>query len=134
MDKKTCNHVGLFSIEPDILIDFYVEKLGFERGESRSVPASLMRPIFGLDVECEMTKLHFGHVTVEVFAPGDVTLESRTDRTSGLNHWGLNVEDKAAYCRAAEARGAKIIRVPNRDRTIFFIEDPEGNRIEIFDK
>lgn len=134
MDKKTCNHIGLFAEDPDALIEYYVSTLGFERGEVRAVSADLMRPIFGLDVDATMTKLHYGLVTVEVFAFPGITPDPRSDRTPGLNHWGLNVEDKTAFCAVAEARGAEIIRVPSGDRFILFIRDPEGNRIEIFDK
>ena len=133
MEKKTCNHIGLFAENPASLIDFYVDTLGFERGEVRDVSAELMRPIFGLDADAVMTKLLYGEVTIEVFDFPGIAPDTRSDRTPGLNHWGLNVEDKAAFCDAAEARGAEIIRVPRGDRFILFIRDPEGNRIEVFE-
>ena len=130
----TCNHIGLFSSQPEELIAFYVEKLGFERGESRFLSKDLMGQIFAVPADCRMTKLFFGEIALEVFTLEGGDLKSRSVDTSGYNHWGLTVEDKEMFCAEAEERGAEVIKVARNDRFIYFIKDPEGNLIEVFEK
>ncbi len=130
----TCNHIGLFSSRPEELINFYVDKLGFEQGDSRFLPKDLMNRIFAIPVNGRMTKLFLGEISLEVFSLETEDLRSRTEDTSGYNHWGLTVEDKEIFCAKAEERGAEIIKVALKDRFIYFIKDPEGNLIEVFDK
>jgi catechol 2,3-dioxygenase-like lactoylglutathione lyase family enzyme len=130
---NTCNHIGLFSPNPEELIAFYVEKLGFEQGESRRLPEELVTEIFSVTAPCWMTKLSLGDITLEVFSPEGRGLEIRPAAVSGYNHWGLTVEDKAAFCRSAQERGAEVIKAAYKDRFVYFIKDPEGNLIEVFE-
>ena len=130
----TCNHIGLFSFQPEELTAFYVDKLGFEQGESRFLSKDLISLIFTVPANGRMTKLFFGEITLEVFSLEGGGLKSRTVDTSGYNHWGLTVEDKEKFCAEAEERGAEVIKVAVKDRFIYFIKDPEGNLIEVFEK
>ena len=130
----TCNHIGLFSFQPEELTAFYVDKLGFERGESRFLSKDLMSLIFTVPANGRMTKLFLGEISLEVFSLEGGDLKSRTVDTSGYNHWGLTVEDKEIFCAKAEERGAEVIKVADKDRFIYFIKDPEGNLIEVFEK
>ena len=130
----TCNHIGLFSPNPEKLISFYVEKLGFEEGDSRRISNDLMSQIFDVPTNCRMTKLHFGEIILEVFSLEGWELKNRHVDSSGYNHWGLTVEDKALFCAKAEEQGADVIKVAHKDRFIYFIKDPEGNLIEVFEK
>jgi len=130
----TSNHIGLFTANPEELITFYVEKLGFERGESRQISDDLMSQIFTVPANCQMTKLLFGEITLEVFFPEEFELQVRSNNVRGYNHWGLTVEDKASFCREAEERGAEVAKIAYKDRFIYFIKDPDGNLIEVFEK
>ena len=56
-----------------------------------------------------------------------------TDGQPGFNHFGLWVEDKARFCRRLAAEGVEVIEAPYKDRFVYFIKDPDGNRIEIFE-
>jgi catechol 2,3-dioxygenase-like lactoylglutathione lyase family enzyme len=126
-------HLGLISNNPEGLIRFYTEKLGFTEGESRALPSGLVETVFGLQVECRMTKLHRGEVTLEVFSPQDLQLRPLADRQAGYNHFGLWVEDKKSFCRRLADQGVEVIEAPYQDRFVYFVKDPDGNRIEIFD-
>ncbi len=130
----TCNHIGLFTPNPEELIAFYVEKLGFVRGESRLLSKDLMGQIFEVPANCRMTKLSLGEITLEVFTVAGWNLKARSVDTSGYNHWGLTVEDKASFCHEAEERGAEVVEIAYKDRFIYFIKDPEGNLIEVFER
>jgi len=131
--KQYCNHIGLISGNAEMLVKFYTEKLGFKENGARLIPASLMKQLFGLNCECQMTKLVLGEIVLEIFNPMGIDISLRREDTSGLNHWGLNVSDKESLCRDLASKGVEIIKAPNKDRYIYFIKDPEGNRIEVFD-
>ncbi len=132
--KQNCNHIGLISGNADLLVKFYTNKIGFKESGNRLIPASLMKQLFGLTCECQMTKLVLGEIVLEIFSPRGIDISLRTEDISGLNHWGLNVSDKESFCRDLASKGVDIIKAPNKDRYIYFIKDPEGNRIEVFDK
>jgi len=132
--KQNCNHIGLITGNDDILVKFYTDKLGFRESGARLISASLMKQLFGLPCECQMTKLVLGEIVLEIFNPTGIDISLRTEDTSGLNHWGLNVLDKESFCRDLASKGVEIIKAFHKDRHIYFIKDPEGNRIEVFDK
>jgi len=127
-------HLGLISNNPAGMIRFYTESLGFTEGESRMIPLELVRSLFGLPAECRMTKLHLGETTLEVFSPQGLELAPRTDEQSGYNHFGLWVEDKRRFCRRLAERGVEVIEAPYKDRFVCFVKDPDGNRIEVFER
>jgi len=127
-------HLGLISNNPADLIRFYTEKLGFTEGESHTIPLELVRSIFGLPAECRMTKLHRGLITLEVFAPQGVELSPRTDDQAGYNHFGLWTEDKERFCAELAEQGVEVIKSPYQDRFVYFVKDPEGNRVDIFER
>ncbi|MBN1222077.1 MAG: VOC family protein [Candidatus Aminicenantes bacterium] len=129
-----CHHIGIFTRNPKRLIPFYTQGLGFSEGEMRVLPPDLMGKIFGLASECQLTKLSQDGAVIEVFSPVEYEVDDCSPRTSGYNHWGLEVEDKEAYVRILEERGVPVLKVDNRGRTIFFVKDPEGNLIEIYER
>ena len=126
------NHIGLITRKPKTLIDYYISVLGFEKGESRTLSRDLMEAIFGIPIEAKLTKLHFGKVVLEVFSC-DGDLRDKDIQGCGYNHWGLSVDDKEAFIREKETAGAHILRIKYKDRFIYFIKDPDGNLIEVFE-
>ena len=126
-------HVGLFAAEPEVLVRFYTEKMNFVEAGRRVIPQSMMQPIFGLEVDCEMIKLRLDDTTLEIFAPLENRLERKREGIAGYNHWGITVADKEDYCLRLERSGVTIIKAEKDGRQIYFIKDPEGNLIEVFD-
>ena len=126
-------HLGLISDNSSALIRFYTEKLGFSEGESRTIPRDLVQNIFALPVECRMTKLHREDITLEVFSPLGLELTPWADTHAGYNHFGLWVEDKKQFCDQLKEQGVEVIEAPYKDRVVYFVKDPDGNRIEIFE-
>jgi len=130
---RTCNHIGLFASDPEGLIAFYSEKIGFEKGEKRSIPAEVTQQIFGIKSRCSLTKLVYGSVVLEVFSLEDTKLEEKPTASKGYNHWGLAVNERESFIAALEDNDVPVIRIESRGRCVFFIRDPEDNLVEIFE-
>ena len=129
----TCHHLGVFTSNPQNLIKFYTEKLGFEEGETKLVSEDLMEKIFGIPSTCTLTKLRLGQSILEIITPQNLNLKRRESDISGYNHWALEVADKNKFCQELRQKGVTILQVEREGRKIFFVEDPEGNLIEIYE-
>ena len=70
---------------------------------------------------------------MEIFVPSTGKLTSRVPSTQGYNHWGLSVGDKELFVRELERKGVQVLRLESNGRFIYFIRDPEGNLIEIYE-
>ncbi len=127
-------HLGLFSSRVSLLSEFYIGKLGFTEGEMRTVPRDLMQDIFNIPVECRMIKLHRQNLVLEIFSPQGEELRPCKDGSMGFNHFGIWVQDKEAFCRELAEQDVPLIKVAYKDRFIYFVQDPDGNRIEIFEE
>jgi len=129
----TCHHIGIFTEDPQPLVEFYTQGLGFVEGNTQILGPELTKTIFGIEAECRMIKLTRDSAAIELFAPLDFSLDKRTCRTTGYNHWALEVDDKEAYIRILEERNVDVIRIDRGSHLIYFVRDPEGNLIEIYE-
>lgn len=129
----TCHHLGIFTGNPQNLIKFYTEKLGFEEGETKLVSKDLMEKIFGIPSTCTLAKLRLGQSILEIITPQNLNLKRRDSDISGYNHWALGVADKEKFCQKLKQKGVTVLQVEREGRKIFFVEDPEGNLIEIYE-
>jgi catechol 2,3-dioxygenase-like lactoylglutathione lyase family enzyme len=69
---------------------------------------------------------------IEIISSDKIESFSRPERCAGINHWGMNVRDKDAAIRGFEKKGIPIIKFDARGKWIYFIKDPDGNLIEIY--
>jgi catechol 2,3-dioxygenase-like lactoylglutathione lyase family enzyme len=132
--RGSCDHIGLFSQNPEILVPFYTEKLGFEHQGSKSISKEWMMRIFGMPAACQLIKLRFGSAVVEIFVPQSERLNDKIVPSQGYNHWGLGVDDKELFVRELESNGVPVLKLEGTGRFIYFVKDPEGNLIEIYEK
>jgi catechol 2,3-dioxygenase-like lactoylglutathione lyase family enzyme len=128
-----CHHFGILTKNVEKLKEFYVESLGFEEGETRLLPADLVDRIFGMPSPCYLTKLLRGSLVLEVFSLTDMDTQDRKPATVGYNHWGMGVEDKERFVKNLKEDGASVLEIEHSDRMIYFVKDPEGNLIEIYE-
>jgi len=128
-----CHHFGILAKNAEQLKEFYVTFLGFEEGDSRLLPAELVNEIFRIPSPCYLTKLSQGSVTLEIFSLTDLEAGEREWATAGYNHWGMGVEDKERFVRDLKHKGAPVKEIEHSGRMIYFVEDPEGNLIEIYE-
>ncbi len=132
--NKTFHHIGLFSREPKKLIEFYTNCLGFEQLDTKSVSKEWMVQIFGVPVECQLIKLRIDSLVIEIFASPELELVERSAPSVGYNHWGLGVEDKESFVRELGRKRVPVLKLEGTGRSIYFIKDPEGNLIEIYQR
>lgn len=130
----SCDHIGLFCQNPEILVPFYTEKLGFENQGSKSISGEWMTQIFGIPSACQRIKLKFGSAVLEIFVPQSGKSDDKIMPSLGYNHWALGVEDKESFVRELESKGVPVLKLEGAGRFIYFIKDPEGNLIEISEK
>ena len=128
-----CHHLGIFTNNPQELIKFYTDKLGFERRETKAIPEDLVKKIFGVPSSCKLTKLKFGQVIIEIISPENLKLKKRPDDVSGFNHWSLRVKNKEAFSKQLKKKGVSILELEKSGQSIYFARDPEGNLIEIYE-
>lgn len=132
--KGSCDHIGLFTQNPGILVPFYTDKLGFVYLGTKSISKEWMRRIFGVPAECKLIKLSYDTAVVEIFVPQSGKLEAMIRPARGYNHWGLGVDDKESFVRELERRGVSVLKLEGSGRFIYFVKDPEGNLVEIYEK
>jgi len=128
-----CHHVGIFTNNPRELIRFYTEKLGFEVEGEKTVSEELLRGIFGLLSPCTLTKLRFDKVILEILTPQNLELKKRPNDVKGYNHWSLGVQNKEAFTEELKKKGVLVLEFEKNGHFIYFVKDPEGNLIEIYE-
>jgi catechol 2,3-dioxygenase-like lactoylglutathione lyase family enzyme len=128
-----CHHFGILARNPENLKEFYVKWLGFEEGETRLLPADLVNQIFGIPSPCYLTKLSHGSLVLEIFSLTDIDTQERKYATVGYNHWGMGVEDKEQFVQDLKKKNVPVMEIEHSGRMIYFVKDPEGNLIEIYE-
>jgi catechol 2,3-dioxygenase-like lactoylglutathione lyase family enzyme len=131
MKHNSCDHIGLFTQNMGVLKTFYTDILGFEIKSDSTLPRSVVEPIFGLADDCRLMKLEKDGFMIEIFQPLSATLEERTNRSVGINHWGYRVDDRAAFVTRMRGNGQRIVEIDRNGHSVYFLIDPDGNRIEI---
>ena len=133
MTHPGCDHIGILTPDAEQLASFYTKVLGFERTAESALPKSVMGTIFGLNDECRFLKLHKNGFMIEIFQPLSFRLTERITAAIGINHWGYSVEDRVAFANELRRKGHHLIEVDRDGRSVYFLVDPDGNRIEIRD-
>jgi catechol 2,3-dioxygenase-like lactoylglutathione lyase family enzyme len=122
------DHVAVAANSEEQANRFFVELLGLTRTRTASVPAEMMRDLFGIERETPMLRYGSEGIDVEVFVTGD---ESRALDT--YTHCCLVVDDREAFCQRARSMGLGVIRVLKKSGggEVVFVSDFFGNRYEI---
>ena len=115
------------------MVNFYTQKLEFSIMKKEKLSKSVMRSVFGLASEGEFTRLVSGNAKIEIFHTTTGCLRKNDNQTCGYNHWAMRVEDKNEFIRKIIKKGVRIVHIKRNDHSVYFIKDPDGNRIEIKD-
>lgn len=128
-------HVGLFTNDSKRLIKFYTGILGFKIEKAMDLTPELMKAIFNISISCEMTSLTNEDTLLEIFKGKNGELAPRVDGMTGINHFVFYTQDNAKTAAELESKKVPVIRVKkSEDKTVIFIKDPDGNRIELHNK
>lgn len=127
----TCDHIGIFTNNSKKLANFYTKKLGFKKSKEEILDKSIFRTIFDIADDCKFIRLLSGNIMVEIFEPVSTRVHKGIKNIRGYNHWGYCVADKEKSVQKLRRKRVKIIQVKRNDHVVYFITDPDGNRIEI---
>ena len=137
MTRRDCDHIGILTADADRLIRFYCDLLGYRTVRDEVVTADVMEAIFTVHADCRLVKLsppkNTEGVNIEIFFYCDGGTDRRPARAPGYNHWGLRVPDRESFVAEMKRHGAAVTEVWRDGHAVYFISDPDGNRIEIRD-
>jgi len=125
MAIKGFGHAGFVVSDLERSIDFYQNKLGFQKVAEISPPG---RQIVFLEI-CKGQ-------TIELFSGGEETIETSM-KTIGYAHTCLIVEDMENLMKDLEAKGVEFKGEPRRNDDgsgSFRILDPDGNEFEMMQR
>lgn len=128
---RSCDHIGIFTNHYKGLVNFYTLKLGFVKEKEERLTKSIMQSVFGVASEGKFTRLVSGDMRMEIFSLVGVHLRKKDNRSIGYNHWSACVTDKKKFLDGLKRKGVKIISIKRNDHFVFFVKDPDGNRIEV---
>ena len=139
MDKESVTfrvqHIGLWVTDLDRSSRFYCHVLGFEKQVSYQVSATIVHHIFGQDTACTVEVYRRDGVALELFQPDrKMQVQGPVPLIPGINHFGLEVADKLAFCQEVREKGAQVIEIAREDHQVYFVRDPDGILIEIKEK
>lgn len=131
MRPALCDHIGLFTDNAARLKEFYEDILGFSVMHESVLPMSTVEQIFGVKCDCRFIKLFKNDFMLEIFEPLSTNLDKRVASSVGVNHWGYSVDNREAFVAELRKNGAHVIEVERNGHSVYFITDPDENRIEI---
>jgi catechol 2,3-dioxygenase-like lactoylglutathione lyase family enzyme len=120
------DHVGIVNRDGNEAVRFYHDLLGLNTIKESAVSPELSRKLFSVDREIGMLVYGKGTLKVEVFI-----LPGFTPPLPAVPHFALQVQDLPALLERVKRAGVKTIAAERGGRTVHFIEDFSGNRIEI---
>lgn len=129
--QSKCDHIGLLTNNLKRLERFYIQRLGFRKEREEILPESIAQPIFKVPPAIRFVRLFFGDTKLELFEPLNKNLKKVGATHCGYHHWGFCVEDRVAFLKKLRMKGIEVIEVKRDTQSVYFIEDPDGNRIEI---
>ena len=130
---NTFDHIGIFTYQYKKLVDFYIRKLGFEKEKEELLSKSIMKPVFGITSDCKFARVTLGDIKIEIFSPIKATSRKKHNYTIGYNHWALCIADREKFFQKLKRRKVEILEVKRNNHSVYFIHDPDGNKIEIKD-
>ena len=126
-----CDHIGLFTENAARLKEFYEDILGFRVKHESTLPMSTVERIFGVKCDCRFIKLFKNDFMLEIFEPLSTNLGKRVANSVGINHWGYCVDNRESVVEELRESGVHVIEVERNGHSVYFITDPDENRIEI---
>ena len=128
-----CHHVALFVRDIEKTTRFYTRMLGFRPAKESVVDAGIMYAIFKIRSAARLLFLARDGFGVELIYFLNATVRKRHNLTIGTNHWALIVDDKGRFCRNLARKKVAVLSAPKPPGIVYFIQDPEGNLIEVKD-
>ena len=129
----TCDHIGFFTKNAEKLVEFYTGVLEFVVTQESVLTGSIVNAIFGLESDCRFVKLVKGDFMLELFEPLSPDIRKGISKVAGLNHWGYCVDNREDFVKNLRTKNVPVIEIKRNGRSVYFMTDPDENRIEIRD-
>ncbi len=127
----SCDHIGIFTKNAERLIKFYRNILGFKLISGERLQTDIVKKLFRTNSTCCFYRLKSEKLILEIFEPHYKNRVEKRKNHYGLHHFGLTVSDREQFINYLRKKQVKIITIKRNERKVYFIEDPEGNMIEI---
>jgi catechol 2,3-dioxygenase-like lactoylglutathione lyase family enzyme len=118
--------IGIVTRNPDALLAFYRDTLGFEFEGEMPMPGG-----------GKMQRLLCGSSMIKIVTPGNLSDDEAApggiSGASGYRYWTISVPDVDEITQRCEAAGAGVAVPPTEIRPgikISIVEDPDGNWVE----
>ncbi len=128
-----CDHIGLYTNNAKRLVNFYTKKLAFKKTKEEILDKSIFKEIFGISADCRFIRLVSDNIMLEIFEPINRSPYKNIKNSIGYNHWGYCVKDRKKFVQQLRKKRVKIIEIRRNDHIVYFVIDPDENRIEIRD-
>lgn len=115
------HHFGVKVKDVETALKFYCEVIGFNLKETVDMGGQHYYFVGDENISLEIE---------QSYQAGEKPYDN------GYSHMALAVDDLEAYCRRLRQQSVKFLLEPSQfrpDRKIAFIEDPEGNAIQIIE-
>ncbi len=131
-DDYRLHHIGVFTVHPKRMLNFYLGKLGFKEKNRGILSKAQAYALFRAPYDCVMAKLTKANVCVEIFWSKGKMSNAPRPSVIGYNHFGIEMGARDAFCRRIKNRKRiRIIKIKRGDHYTCFIRDPDGNLIEL---
>jgi catechol 2,3-dioxygenase-like lactoylglutathione lyase family enzyme len=120
------DHVGIMNEDEGGANRFYRDLLGLELIKESSVSPELAERLFSFGKEIKMLVYGTEGLKVEIFIVPGFTRPSPP-----VAHFCLQLSDLDGFLEKAKGKGLKVIAAERSGRTVYFVEDFSGNRIEL---
>ena len=119
-------HIGLVCNSEQNADRFYRDLLGLAKQDPKTIPAAIVKPLFGMDSSLSAVNYIGTDLHAEVFIA--TTPRPAPER---ISHTCLEVENADELLDQATSSGFTVSRIPKGDGNILFLDDLDGNRFEI---
>ncbi len=120
------DHVGIMNEDEAGAVKFYRGLLGLEKIKESSVSPELARQLFGFDREIRMLVFADEGLKIEIFIVPGFTLP-----LPPVPHFCIQMPELPGFLEKAKEAGVRVITAERGGRTVYFVEDFSGNRIEV---
>ena len=119
-------HIGLVCSSEQNADRFYGDLLGLTRQERKTIPVSIVKPLFDLEEPLPTLNYIGAGLHVELFL-----IDGHPGNNDRLTHTCLEVKDLNQLLEKAASLECTVTRIPRGDGWIVFFDDFDGNRFEI---
>jgi len=120
------DHVGIVNEDEGSAVRFYRDLLGLGKIKESSVSPELAQKLFFINKEIKMLVYGKENLKVEIFI-----IPGFSPPSPSVPHFCIQMPDLPGFLERAKGEGVRVITADRGGRTVYFVEDFSGNRIEL---